>query len=138
MNVRVSRTSRKALAIALGLFVIALGLRLPHSLITEGLMWDELLYSLPTLREIQAGGFPIYAVNAAYMAPVQEWVSTALFAVFGVSYLTFRLPCVAFACLAVPVTYLVLRRMMPRHAALALGFLLACANSGATTWTSFS
>ena len=138
MNARIITFSRGASAIALGLFALAFALRLPHSLMTDGLMWDELLYSLPTLREIKAGGFPIYAVNAAYMAPVQEWVSTALFVPFGVSYLTFRLPCVFFSCLAVPVTYLVLRRMMSARAALGLGLLLACANSGATTWTSFS
>jgi hypothetical protein len=138
MSERAARTRTRGLGIAAILFLVALALRLTHSLITDGLMWDELLYSLPTLREIGAGGFPIYAVNAAYMAPVQEWVSTALFAVFGVSYLTFRLPCVAFSCMAVAVTYLALRRTVSPRAALGLGLLLACANSGTTTWTSFS
>ena len=138
MSERFITSSRETFALALGLFLVALAVRLPHSLLTNGLMWDELLYSLPTLREIKAGGFPIYAVNAAYMAPLQEWVSTALFVVFGVSYLTFRLPCVVFASLAVPVSYLAFRRMMPQRVALGFGLLLASGNSGATAWTSFS
>ena len=121
-----------------GLVLLALAWRLPHSLLTTGLMGDELEFSFSTLREIMRGHVPIYVCNAAYMAPVQELVTCALFKLFGQSLLTLRLPCVFFAALAVGVSYRTLLRVVPPRVALAVGVLLACGNSAICAFTSFS
>ena len=120
------------------LTVLAFAWRMPYAATTPIVHVDEVKYSLPTVQRILAGDPAFYISGTNYGAPLEEALASGLFAGFGESAGTFRLPTVLLGSLAVGVFFLALRRTAGNGAALGLTLPLALANSSVARYTTFS
>ena len=120
------------------LLLLALLWRLPYALTRAYTEADELWYSLPTAERMARGEWLFYISGTNYGAPVQEFFSSVLIRLFGVSLATLRLPVVILSALAVAVAYLSLRTVVRGRVAFVLCLPLACGNSAILHYTAFA
>jgi 4-amino-4-deoxy-L-arabinose transferase-like glycosyltransferase len=117
---------RAELALSLGLFVLALAVRLPNLMLLprfneEG---QEVLWGL----DIALGRrLPLSAGVNPYLGPLFSYLIAVLFRIFGISVELPRLTVAVFGALTVPATYALGRMVWNRLAGLvAAGFVLTC------------
>ncbi|MCE9610108.1 MAG: glycosyltransferase family 39 protein [Chthoniobacter sp.] len=123
---------------AVTLLLAALVWRLPYAVTRSFNESDELWYSLPTVERMVKGEWLFYISGTNYGAPVQEFLASLLFRVFGESAITLRLPVVILGAVGVVVAYRSLRTVVRERAAFGMSLLLACAGSAVAHYTTFA
>ena len=120
------------------LLLLALIWRVPYALSRAFTESDELWYALPTAERMARGEWLLYISGTNYGAPVQEFFTSLLIRLSGVSLATLRMPVVVISVLAIVVAYLSLRTVVRERVAFVLGVLMACAASAFTHYTAFA
>ena len=120
------------------LLLLALIWRVPYALSRAFTESDELWYALPTAERMARGEWLLYISGTNYGAPVQEFFTSVLIRLSGVSLATLRMPVVVISVLAIVVAYLSLRTVVRERVAFVLGVLMACAASPFTHYTAFA
>ena len=91
-----------------------------------GLYYDEMLFVGPAAGErayLKCFGLPL--LTFPYIGALKSWIYTPIFAIFGVSAVTIRLPAILISCGTLVLGYSLVRRILtPRWA---VAFTAACA-----------
>jgi 4-amino-4-deoxy-L-arabinose transferase-like glycosyltransferase len=123
-----ARATGGALAVSVAFFLLASGAGLSN----PGLQYDELLFvnaalgnSHPYHDFVYRESFGIPTMLMPYIGALKSWLYTPIFAVFGVSVDSIRVPIVLLAGLALVFAVLLVYRLLGAWAAVALALLLA-------------
>src|SRR5436190_19352630 len=109
----------------IGLLVIYVALA-SYKIHLPGLYYDEILFVGPAAGErpyLKCFGLPLLIFP--YIGALKSWIYTPIFALFGVSPISIRLPAILISCGTLALGYSLVRRILtPRWA---VAFTLACA-----------
>jgi hypothetical protein len=109
----------------LGLLAVYVGLA-TYKLHLPGLYYDEMLFVGPAAGErpyLKCFGLPLLIFP--YIGALKSWIYTPIFALFGVSPVSIRLPAILISCGTLALGYSLVRRILTRGWAVA--FTGACA-----------
>lgn len=111
--------------VLLGLLAVYVGLA-TYKLHLPGLYYDEILFVGPAAGErpyVKCFGLPLLIFP--YIGALKSWIYTPIFAVFGVSPVSIRLPAILISCGTLALGYALVRRILTPKWAVA--FTGACA-----------